>query len=146
MPSDFAVQVASSNGSVAPPYHHDVEITVDSAGNGTLRYWPGYGEEANRQVTGRFTVDWTTRKRLWSVAMGLRDAPGRRPDSQIPVGGASSAITLRAYYASTFVEPWQPAPWSARSERLTAMLRAAVPDSIWSLTREAQRRVSDPSD
>lgn len=141
MPYDFALTVASSNGSVAPPYHYDFEIAVDTAGNGTLHYWPGYGQEAARLVTGRFTVDWTTRQRWWFVAMGLRDAPGSRRDREIPDGGASSTITLHILTHDKFVEPWQPSPWSSRSDSLAALVRAAVPDSLWELTRAAQRQL-----
>ncbi len=141
MPDDFALTVASGNGSVAPPYHYDFEIAVDSAGNGTLHYWPGYGQEAARLVTGRFTVDWTTRQSWWFVARGLRDAPGSRPDREIPDGGASSTITLRIFSEDKLVESWQPSPWSSRSDSLTALVRAAVPDSLWELTRVAQRQL-----
>lgn len=141
MPADFALRVAGGNGSVAPPYHYDFEIDVDSAGHGTLRYWPGYGQDSSRQVTGRFTVDWTTRQNWWWIAKELRDAPGTRPQSEIPVGGASSVVSFTYLTLEKRVDAWQPSPWSAHSERLAAAVRAAVPDSLWKLADDAQRQL-----
>lgn len=138
--ADFAVEVESGTGSLAPIYHYDYRLRVEGSGAATLTYWPGYDHDDGRAVRASFTVPDSVVRMMASLARRLRRAPGTRDQSDIPVGGRSAHITLHEGGTRLEAAEWQPNPYARWQDSLQQAARRAIPDSIWTQCEAAQRR------
>jgi hypothetical protein len=138
MPNDFAIEMVSGTGTVAPPYHFSYSVRSEHDGRAELRYWPGNDRLDSMMLRDTFHVAAPALDTLADRALRMRRAPGGVPSSQQPVGGSSPRLTIVAEGTTTVVEPYQ--PWNEQVQHVEESIRAASPPSVWARCEEIQRK------
>lgn len=138
MPNDFALEMESGTGTVAPKYHYSYSVRIDASGRGDVRYWPGYQRLDSLMVRDTFLVAPSVLDSVSELALRLRNAPGSLPSSEQPVGGHSPRLTITAAGVTTTVEPYQPSGWSEKVMILEERMRSAIPSALWARCEQAQ--------
>lgn len=139
LPSGFAVEIASSTGSLAPPFYYSYTLRIEGSGAATLEYTPGYDGGDSLAVRATYTVSDSVIRVLAALADYLKDPPGRLADSKIPNGGSSPHITLHLDNRVIDVPSYQKGPAGSWQYAMRETAREAIPADVWARCEEAQR-------
>jgi len=145
-PIDFAITIEHGTGSVAPRFHYDYELSVDSLRWATLKYWPGYGKNDSLRVEARFQVEQPVFYMIYEASARLVDAPGPVPPRDRREGASSPRFTLRSFGRTHVVEPGQPEAWIPLVDSVATLMRNAIPNKIWERCQQANARRDDGRD
>jgi hypothetical protein len=132
-------------GSVPPPYFFSYDLTINSAGTGTLVYSPNYGNDTTWVYNISFTE--SDLKKLNEVITRsniLNETIPALPDSLKPIGGSLQNVSIQTPQDPSLdqappriVTPYFPE--ESYKEALTgiySVIQKMVPDNVWNEINE----------
>ncbi len=126
----FRVVYLHADGSMPPPHHTEWQITVDSAGEAHLRYWPNYPAPEVPMWESAFPV-----ADLAPLRAALRRAEAAGPPQlpeRLPVGGSICRVTcVRGEAAERVLFSGPQSLLTPPLRALRDALRALVPAELW---------------
>ena len=134
-PTDFAVLVSSSTGTVSPEFYYTYELEIASGGAGRVTVRKGYQDDGP-QTSGNFVVSPAALDSLWRIfeANRLHETPavGTIPSDEIMIGGGSSSARVVASGDTVELEATRRRDdgWSPRVYAFIDLAISQLPDSV----------------
>ena len=139
-PEDFSVTYHWDNGSLPPPYHYELTVTIGARSEGRLTLQLGYSPEDEHPLTETFEVSDEQLDELYRVMVDQEVFTRRwTPDDDPPVGGEVEWIEAQAGGEEVRIPAYleREADQNAATA-VYAAVRGLVPDSLWDWVAEYQ--------
>ena len=132
LPVDFNLHYDWQEGSLAPPFHYEYSITLESDGRGELVMIPDYpGEDVPVWVEG-FQVDADAMNELYQLMLerGVFTTDWRAQGDP-PVGGSFQWLTVSAGGQTVEIPAFPIESQAEAAEAVSAAINRMVPQATW---------------
>lgn len=129
-PDDFAISFHHSDGSVAPPYHAEYTIEVDSDGSGRATYWPDYPGKGVPAYKSTFTLDDSELDDLYGEVRDAGLLTDIEESDDPPIGGSVETAEITAD-GETYEVPGFAADGSSPASAISGQMVGLVPTADW---------------